>query len=342
MKAVFLTKYGNSSDVFEIRETAIPEPKGTEVLVKVETFGLNFADVIARRGMYGEAPANPCILGYEVVGHIEKLGPEVTTLKVGQKVVGLTRFGGYAEYALTEEMAAVVIPEEMDNGVATCLATQYATAYYSAYILGNLQENDHVLIHAAAGGVGIALTQLAKLRGCVTYGTTSSAEKIAFIKKSGIDFPINYKDHLFEEEVLKLNNSRKLDVIFDPIGGKNFKKSKSVLANGGRIITYGASDQLKGKKGFLNNMRLLFGFGFLHPVFLIMSSKSVLGVNLLRIAENRPDLLNKSMNAVVNLVKEKKLSPHVGASYHINDIAIAHDLLESRKSIGKVVVNWSI
>lgn len=340
MKAVFLTKYGNSEEVFEIRETKLPEPKETEVIVKVETFGLNFADVVARRGMYGEAPKNPCILGYEVVGRIEKIGAAVTSLLIGQKVVALTRFGGYAEYAVTEEMAAVVIPDDMDNGIATCLATQYATAYYSAYVLGNLQKNDHILIHAAAGGVGIALTQLAKLRDCVTFGTASSSEKIEFLKKSGVDFPINYTEVLFEEEVLKITNGKKLDVIFDPIGGKNFKKSKSILAQAGRIITYGASDQLNGKKGFFNNMRLLFGFGFLHPVFLIMSSQSVLGVNLLRVANNRPDILQKCMKELVKLAIDNKIKPHVGGRFQVEDISKAHDFLESRKSIGKVVINW--
>ncbi|MBC8343327.1 MAG: zinc-binding dehydrogenase [Bacteroidetes bacterium] len=341
MKAVFLTQYGKADDAFEIRETNIPEPKEKEVLVKVETFGLNFADVIARRGMYGEAPKNPCVLGYEVVGRIEKIGSTVSKLKSGQKVVALTRFGGYAEYAISDEMSAIAIPEDMDKGVATCLATQYTTAYYSAFILANLQENDHVLIHAAAGGVGIALTQLARLRGCITYGTTSSPEKISFLQKSGIDFPINYKMNAFEEEVIKLTNGRKLDVIFDPIGGKNFKRSKTILGNTGRIISYGASDQLNGKKGLINNMRLLFGFGFLHPVFLIMSSKSVMGVNLLRISESRPDILHKCMLEVVKLASEGKISPYVGSRFPVHEIAKAHDLLESRKSIGKVVLNWT-
>jgi NADPH:quinone reductase-like Zn-dependent oxidoreductase len=340
MKAVFLTKYGNAKDVFEIRESPVPEPKDTEVLVKVETFGLNFADVIARRGMYGEAPENPCILGYEVVGHVEKTGNKVRKIKKGQKVVALTRFGGYAEYALSDEMACVEIDENFDNATATCLATQYATAYYAAHLLGNLQENDKILIHAAAGGVGIALTQLAKLRKCQVFGTVSSKEKMDFIMENGVDFPINYLTHSFESEVKNTLESSGLDVVFDPIGGKNFKKSKSLLSKGGRIITYGASDQLNGKKGFFNNMRLLFGFGFLHPVFLIVNSQSVLGVNLLRVADSRPDLIQKSMQEVVSMAKNKLVKPYVGGRYSVDQIAQAHELLENRKSIGKIAVNW--
>ncbi|MFC2113710.1 zinc-binding dehydrogenase [Bacteroidota bacterium] len=341
MKAVFLTQYGDSTSSFQIHETQTPEPKGTEILVKVETFGLNFADVVARRGMYGEAPKPPCILGYEVVGRIEKIGPEVTQLKPGEKVVSLTRFGGYAEYAISDEMASVVIPESMDNGEACSLATQYIAAYYSAFILANLQQGDHVLIHAAAGGVGIALNQLAKIRGCITYGTSSSKEKIAFLKNSGLNFPINYNETDFAEEVFKLRGEDKIDVIFDPIGGKNFKKSKSVLAKGGRLVIYGASDQLKGKKGMINNLRLLFGFGFLTPIALMMGSKSILGVNLLRIAEHRPDIINRCMNELLELHLSGKIKPFIGATFSADQIGEAHDLLESGKSMGKIIINWN-
>lgn len=167
MKAVYLVKTGDPETAFEIREIPKPQPAPDQVRIKVEAFGLNFADVMARLGLYRGAPPLPAVLGYDIVGRIEECGEAVQDLKAGDRVTALTRFGGYAEYAVTESSAAAKISEDMPAGVAAALSTQYCTAYYLAYEMANLQQNDRVLTHAAAGVVGTALVQMALYKQCM-------------------------------------------------------------------------------------------------------------------------------------------------------------------------------
>ncbi|HEY4798706.1 MAG TPA: alcohol dehydrogenase catalytic domain-containing protein, partial [Bacteroidia bacterium] len=200
MKAIYLVKNGKAESAFETREVSIPNPNENEVLIKSEAFGLNFADVMSRMGLYQDAPPIPCVLGYETVGRVESFGKAVTNFKRGQRVVAFTRFGSYAEYAVSDFRGVFPISDELDAGTACALATQYCTAWYAAEEMVNLQENDHVLVNAAAGGVGIALVQLAKRKKCIVYGTCGSDEKIEFLKQIGVDVPINYNKKDFQEE----------------------------------------------------------------------------------------------------------------------------------------------
>lgn len=340
MKTITLVKYGKADAAFEIRESAMPKPSPGQVLVKVDGFGLNYADVMARNGLYRDAPPVPCVLGYEAVGTVAETGSEVKNVSVGQRVLAFTRFGAYAEYTLTQSMAVVPIPETMDNGVVVALATQYCTAYFAAFEMANLFPGDHVLIHAAAGGVGIALVQLAKLKGCIIYGTAGSEEKINFLKSIGVDYPINYNTKDFLSEIRKIRGEKGLDVIFDSLGGKVFAKSRKLLAHGGRIVGYGNAERSNKGAGIFADIQLLFGFGFLNPAFLLMNSRSIIGVNMLRIADNKPEVLRRCMENVVELASSGKIKPHVGGRYKTSEISEAHDFLENRKSVGKILVEW--
>jgi NADPH2:quinone reductase len=254
--------------------------------------------------------------------------------------VAFTRFGGYAQYVTAPALAVVSLPENIGNGEGTALATQYCTAYHAAVDMAHIRENELVLIHAAAGGVGIALTQLAHMVGATVIGTAGSQEKIAFLKASGVEYAVNYREKDFDKEVPRITGGRLPDVIFDPVGGKNFSKSRKILDYGGRIVTYGASSQLTLGKGPLAPFRLLLGFGFLHPVGLIVNSKGVLGVNMLKIADHKPEILQKAMQEVVRLASAGKLKPLVGKEYPAEKIAEAHAFLESRQSTGKIVLHW--
>lgn len=339
MKAIQLVKYGPASGAFRMAETKKPQIASHEVLIKVSSFGLNFADVMARRGLYREAPPLPAVLGYEVVGTVEDMGAQVTGFSKGQRVVAFTLFGGYAEYVKTDKRAVALISDKIDNASATALSTQYCTALYAAYNMANIMAGELVLIHAAAGGVGIALTQLAHLRGAKVAGLAGSEEKIKFLKESGVEYVLNYREKDFLVEIPNMLG-RKVDVIFDPIGGKSFKKDKEILDAGGRIVVYGASDQLNRRRSALAGIKLLLGFGFMHPVGLIMQSKGVLGINMLKIAEHKPDLLQYLLKQVVDLAENGKIKPVIAAEYKAEDIEEAHDFFESRRSIGKIVLNW--
>ncbi len=340
MKAIYLVRYGESNESFEMREAPVPIPGKGEVLIKVASSGLNYADVMARRGLYKPAPANPGILGYDVAGTIEHLGADVTGLKAGQRVAAMTRFGGYAEYAVTQAAAVIPIPDSMDFAVATSLATQASTAVYSSSFATRIYPGERVLIHAAAGGVGTILVQLAKAKGCLVYGS-ASLSKHDYLIQSGVDFPINSKPDLLWTELETRLAGQKIDAIFDNIGGVSFKKGFALLAKGGRIITYGAAAQNKGNKSSqLNSIRVGLGFGFYSPVGLIGKSQSILGVNMLALADYKPNIMKEIMEEVGRLSNSGIIRPVLGKSFPATQMAEAHDFLESRKSIGKVAINW--
>lgn len=340
MRSITLVKYGNSEASFALKEVGQPVPNADEVLIKVEAFGLNFADVLARKGLYKDAPPLPCILGYEVVGTIEQIGIESNDLKNGDRVVAFTRFGGYAEYCLANSKAVVKVPEQMENGVAVALATQYCTAYYCAHIAVTLFEGDHILVHSAAGGVGTALVQLAKKKGCIVYGTVSSNAKFKYLENLGVDHVINYQSSDFVQEIKQIRGSQRLDVIFDAVGGTNYRKSKEVLSYGGRLVSYGIAERTGNRAGLLSDLKMVWRFGFLHPIMLLMKSQGMIGVNMLRIADHNPAVLQRCLREVVQMYIEGKIAPSVGGIFKFDEIYKGHQLLEGRKSVGKIVVEW--
>ena len=339
MKVANLIKYGPAESAFEIREAIAPIPKSDQVLIKVEAFGLNFADVMARLGLYKAAPPLPAILGYDVVGSVAAIGKEVDHVALGERVTALTRFGGYAEYAVAEKEVVYPIPDSFSAGVAVALATQYSTAYFLSHNMANLQENDKVLIHAAAGGVGTALVQMALHKKCIVFGTCGATEKIAYLEKNGVHHPINYSTNDFEEAVRKIVGKQGLDAIFDPVGGKSVKKDFRLLGAGGRVFTFGVSS-MNQTKSIFGKLRVLWQFGFYHPVQFLSNSKGMVGINMLKIAEENPDKIAKVMKSVIRLTEEGILSPHVGGEFAVEEIGRAHAFLESRKSMGKIVVKW--
>lgn len=335
MKAAFLIRHGEAKSAFEIRDTEKPTITPSQILIKVEAFGLNFADVMARLGLYRDAPSLPSVLGYDVVGRVEEVGDNIEDLAVGDRVMALTRFGGYAEYAIGEQDVVHKISESLSPGVATALSTQYSTAYFLAFNMANLQKGDRILIHAAAGGVGTGLVQMAKFKGCEIFGTCGSEEKIEFIKEMGVDHPINYRTRDFEDYL----GDKKLDVIFDPIGGNSLKKGFRSLSAGGRIISYGLSSMNQAKSIF-GKIKVLWQFGFYHPVQFLSGSKGIIGVNMLKLGEERPEKLARVMEEVIKLAEAEILKPHVGGEFQVEELAEAHAFLESRKSVGKIVVKW--
>ncbi len=339
MKAITLFKHGEPEEAFRTEEQIHPDPDADEVVIAVEAFGLNFADVMARRGVYGDAPPLPFTPGYEVVGHIDSMGSNVEPDMKGKRVVAMTRFGGYAEYVRTHKDGVAIIPEDLDAGKATALATQYCTAYLAAHGLANIHEGDRVLIHSAAGGVGIALTQMARNKGCRIYGTSSSNWKLKPMKEEGVHRPIDRTEEDYAQAIRDEMGGSKMDVIFDPLGGKQFKRNLSLLAPGGRLVGFGGTERLD-KKGPLATLRFIFSFGFIHPGKLLMASRSVMGLNLLRIADHDPARIRHAIQGVVTMTEQGALNPKLGASFPSDRIGDAHRALEDREVTGKVAVYW--
>jgi NADPH:quinone reductase-like Zn-dependent oxidoreductase len=339
MKAIYIVKHGDADKAFEVREIARPAPKPGEVLVKVEGFGLNFADVMARKGMYKDAPPMPSLIGYDVCGKVEQVGNEVSDLKVGDRVTAMTRFGGYAEYAVTDARAATKIPDNITSAEATALTTQYCTAYYCAAEMVNLFAGDKVVIHSAAGGVGAGLLQYAKHKGCEIFATTGSSSKVELLKQMGAHHVIDTSKTAFDDYVTKATNGEGADVIFDAVGADFIRRGIKILAPGGRIVCYGAA-QMSDSGNLFFQLSKAIQFGIYHPAVFMMSSKSLIGVNMLKIADGKPLVIKRCLQNVVRLVEEGIFKPHGGKTFKATEIVDAHKFLESRKSIGKVVCEW--
>ena len=339
MKAIYLTKKGDADKAFEIRETQKPICGADDVLIKVICFGLNYAEVMARNGLYGDAPEMPSVLGYEVAGVIEAVGANADASNIGKKVVAFTRFGGYAEYAITNKNAFAETGE-VEPGEACCVAVQFATAYFMAYEQTNLFPGDKVIVHAGAGGVGTALIQLCKNKGCYVIGTAGSDNKMDYMKSIGADDTINYRQTDYAEQIVTRYGQGKMDVIFNPMGGKSFKNDLGLIGSGGRVILFGGSERSGKKLGIFSSLNFVFKMGFVVPIALMMKSKSMIGVNMLKIGDNKPEALERAMKTCMQLVKEGQLKPHVSARFRPDEMAKAHALLESRNSVGKIVVYW--
>ena len=334
MQAIYLVKNGKPKEAFEFRDIQITEPKDDEVGVIVEASGINFADVVARLGQYQDCPPLPAVIGYEAVGRVDKVGKDIKTVQKGDRVLVFTRFGGYSQYVIQKENAIAKISESMDVGKALALATQYSTAYYACAVATNVLPNETVLIHAGAGGVGTALIQLCKLKNAKIYATAGSESKLDYCRKQGATVAINYTKEDFAEVI-----KEPIDVAFDSLGATNFRKSYKILNRGGRIVGYGASSMTDAGNIF-SKAKMGAAFGIYHPAQLLMESRSMIGVNMLRIADYKPDTLKYCMESVIQLLHEGKIDPHVGQMYAAKDIYQAHDDMESRKTIGKIGIVW--
>ncbi len=340
MKAFYLVKNGKSETAFELKELPKINLNAGEIRIKVNAFGLNFADIMARLGLYRDAPPMPCVLGYEVTGKITEVASDVKNFKIGDRVAAFTFFGGYAEEVVSPANAAAIITDKISDGEALALVTQYCTAYFCAEEAVTLHEGDHVLIQAAAGGVGTALVQLAKRKKCIIYGTAGSNDKLEYLKKLGVDFPINYRTQDFYEVIKKLRGDKGIDVVFDSIGGDAFKKGFKLLGSGGRILGFGAAEAAGGVK-IISMLKLAMGFGIFSPIELLTNSKSIIGVNMLKIGKDRPHILKHCLEEIIKLSEKGIINPTVGKMFSFKELPNAHEYLESRASIGKVGVYWN-
>ncbi|MEY4605077.1 MAG: hypothetical protein RIT43_2369 [Bacteroidota bacterium] len=335
----FLVKKGQAAQAFELRLFELNSPSADEVLIEVEAFGLNFADVMARKGLYREAPPMPCIVGYEVVGKIVRTGSSVSSDLLGKRVVAFCRFGGYARHVVTKANAI----HEIDNAPAEdalALCTQGVTAYYMAAYLTPVRKGDRVLIHAAAGGVGSLLVQLCKYSGAEVIAKVGSEAKGELVASLGADHIINYKKSEYTRQLKQVLGNHPLDVSFNAVGGRTFKKDFQFLGAGGRMVLFGGAELTQGKWGLFSQLNFLRHMGVVIPVGLMMSSRNILGVNMLKIADQKPEVLAECLRQVVSAYKSGKLKPAQGSSYNYSGLAEAHEELGSGRSSGKLTIFW--
>jgi NADPH2:quinone reductase len=337
--AIHLVKNGDAHHAFEEREITLPALAADEVQIEVESFGLNYADVMARNGLYREAPPLPCVIGYEVVGKIIATGKDAPDEMKGKRVVAFTRFGGYSKHVNTKYFATAEIGD-YDSGKALCLATQYVTAFYMSHVATTVQKGDRILIHAAAGGVGTALIQLLKNKGVTIFAKTGSDNKKSYLEGQGVDHIVNYNQTNYAQEIQQLLKKQRLDISFNPVAGSTFKKDWKLLGNGGSLVLFGGSERSGKNWGILSTLNFVRKMGIVIPITLMMRSKSIIGVNMLKVADHKPFTMEFCLKSVVTKALNNEIDPQVGATYSSDKIAEAHTFLESGKSTGKVVVNW--
>lgn len=335
MKAWTLIRHGAIERAFELHEHPDPRPHDHQVLIRCEGFGLNYADVMATRGLYRDAPPLPSILGYEVVGRIEAVGNQVATSMIGKRVTALTRFGGYAEFAVTDHRACAEVPDELPLGMAAALATQGATAWYAARMLCPMRHGERVLVHSAAGGVGHLIAQLAVHAGCEVFAVVSGQEKCGFMQQLGATHAVDRRAGDYADRVRALLEGERIDVSFNAVGGSSFRRDMGLLGTGGRIVLYGGAE-----RGSTSTLGFIWRMGFIVPIFLMMKSRSVLGVNMLHLSDRRPDVIAECLRGVVDAHASGLLAPRVQETYEAKHLPDALAALASGRTLGKVAVRW--
>ena len=278
MRSVWITRTG-PPEALEVRDGPEPTPGPGQALVRVRAAGVNFADVMARLGLYPDAPPRPCVVGYEVAGTVERLGPGADgALATGQGVIALTRFGGYAEAVAVPAAQLFPMPAKMSFEEGAAIPVNYLTAVLMLRHFGNVKRGERVLVHAAAGGVGMAAIQLCKIAGAEVIGTASAA-KHAQLRQAGVAHAIDYRTQDFAAEVRRVTGGRGVDVVLDATGA--FRQSYRSLAPLGRLVCFGLSGAATGMgPSRLAALKRLATLPWFHPIRLMNDSKAVIGVNL--------------------------------------------------------------
>jgi len=334
MRSVWITRTG-PPEVLEVRDGPEPVPANGEALVRMRAAGVNFADVMARLGLYPDAPKLPCVVGYEVAGTVERVGPGVSGLKTGDRVVALTRFGGYTE-AITVPAAQVFpMPAAMSFEEAAAVPVNYLTAVLMLRHFGNVRKGDRVLVHAAAGGVGMAAIQLCRIAGAEVIGT-ASVGKHTTLRDAGVAHAIDYRTLDFEQEVKRITGGRGVDIVLDATGA--FGKSYRTLAPLGRLVCFGLSGAATGLvPSRLAALGRIIRLPWFHPIKLMNDNKAVIGVNLGHLWD-RIELLRGEMLALLADYEAGRIAPVVGKTFPLTEAAAAHRFIQERQNVGKVLL----
>jgi len=320
MRAIEVTAFGGAESLAVV-EREKPEPGEGEVRIETRAAGINFADIMQRRGHYHGGPEPPYVPGLEVAGVVDAVGAGVGR-EVGDRVVSMLGSGGYAEYAIADASGVLDVPEGMSFEEAAGFPVQFITAHNCLHEWGELEAGESVLIHAAAGGVGTAAVQIAREAGAEVFGTASTAEKLERAAALGCDHPINYVEEDFIEAA-RAETDHGLDLVLDGVGGETTERSLDALREFGRMVSYGAAS---GEPGRPPTDELLFG------------NKTVIGYHLGRAMARRPGRVFGAVSELTGMLEEGVLEVQVGHEFDLEAAAEAHEFIEARQSSGKVVL----
>ncbi len=326
MRAVVISRHG-APDVLRVEERSEPAVGPGQLLLDVRAVGINFADLMARVGLYPDAPKPPMVVGYEVAGVVTALGDGVTGFAVGDRVMAGTRFGGYVDQLAVMADNAIPLPERLTFEQGAAVPVNYVTAWAALMRFGALVPGERVLIHAAAGGVGIAATQVAKRFGAEVYGTASPGKHDA-IRGFGVDHALEYGQW----------DLPPMDIVLDAIGGASFRRSYDALRPGGRLVAFGASAVMSGEK---RNLFAAAKAALQMPRFNLIKqmsvSKAVIGLNMLTIWDSK-GTLDEYIAPLSQWIADGRVRPVVAETFPLDRGPDAHRFLGERKNVGKVVL----
>jgi NADPH:quinone reductase-like Zn-dependent oxidoreductase len=330
-RLVEIPRYG-PPEVLHVIEREDPSPGPGEVVVDVAAAGVNFADTMARVGLYADAPKPPMVVGYEVAGTISAVGSGVDAARVGERVMAGTQFGGYASKVAVPAADVIGLADWLSFEQGAAIPVNYATAWAALIGYGSLRAGEKVLVHAAAGGVGIAATQIAKRFGAELWGTASPGKHDA-IRKLGVDHAVDYRKDGWWEGLPQF------DLIMDAIGGRQFRRSYKMLRAGGRLVAFGASSVHRGEKRNYAKILpeaapMLRGFNLIEQM---EASKAVIGLNMLTLWKDR-GTLEPWMTPLSELIEDGTVQPVVSDTVPFDQAPEAHRIIGERRNVGKVVL----
>jgi NADPH:quinone reductase-like Zn-dependent oxidoreductase len=330
MKAVVITKHGGPG-VLKVQEQLDPALRPGEVRIEVAAAGINFADVMARMGLYQDAPDTPCVVGYEVAGTVLELGDGVENVIHGQRVLAGTQFGGYASQVVVPAADVMPLPDDLTFEQGAAIPVNYGTAWAALIGFGSLQRGERVLVHSAGGGVGIAATQIAKRSGAEVFGTASPS-KHERILELGVDRALDYTKSGWERDI------GHFDVILDAVGGKSFRTSYNLLRPGGRMVAFGASAVVSGeRKNIATALRTVLRMPRFNLIKQMQTSKAVIGLNMLTLWKDR-GTLEPWISPLQEMLADGTVKPVVAGSFSFEEAGAAQTMIVERRNVGKVVL----
>ncbi|HZV72735.1 MAG TPA: zinc-binding dehydrogenase [Conexibacter sp.] len=332
MRVVVITKHGDPS-VLQVQERPDPPLLAGHVRIEVAAAGVNFADTMARTGLYPDAPKPPMVVGYEVAGTVTEVAPDVAGVVSGARVMAGTRFGGYASQVVVPVGAVVPLADRLSFEQGAAIPVNYSTAWAGLLGYGSLRAGEAVLVQAAAGGVGIAATQIAKRYGATVHGTASPAKHDA-IRANGVDVAYDYRQRGWD-----LDLQDRFDIVLDAIGGASFRHSYRMLRSGGRLVAFGASAVQQGERRNLlraapQALRMLRGFDLIRQM---SDSKAVIGLNMLTLWDDR-GTLQPWTDPLTELIEDGTIRPIVSDAVPFAQAPDAHRIIAERRNVGKVVL----
>jgi NADPH:quinone reductase-like Zn-dependent oxidoreductase len=336
MRALTITRFG-PPEVLAVREAPDPVPGPGQVCIRVARAGLNFADVSARVGLYPDAPRPPMVMGYEVSGTVASLGEGVSGPSVGTRVLAMTRFGGQATHAVAVGRYVIPLPEEMDLDQAAALPVNWLTAHHMLHRVGQLRPGMTLLVHMAAGGVGLAAIALARAVGGVTIFGSASGSKHGVLREAGVDHPIDYRTQDVVEEVKRLTGGRGADMVLDALGGPEWARNTSVLAPVGHLICFGWANAAPGESR--NLLRVAGGLATMkrwNALELMAKNIGVSGVNVGHLW-GETAMLRATLDALMALWREGKVHSRIDQVFPLSEGVAAHRRMHERKNVGKIL-----